>query len=145
MLGAPSHIYIGGREGGAAKGDTQVGGILLGGLLQFGLPLSLSPEGGRKEGRGERKGESYSLYFLSSPFSFLHLDQPIWGRTIPRGAGLSRPRPNKAHIFAEGCPGPLLVTRFLPGMSRNTSGVQIPTSYISIFTSHPLRDSSSCP
>ena len=47
------------------------GGILLLGLLEFGLPLSFSPEGGRKEGRGERKGESYSLYFLSSsPFPF---------------------------------------------------------------------------
>ena len=30
MLGAPFHIYIGGREGGAAKGGAQVGGILLG-------------------------------------------------------------------------------------------------------------------
>ena len=87
------------------------------GASQVGLPPFLFLFGGGKE-RGERGKEGgilFPLFPFLLPFSFLHLDHPIRGRTSPQGAGLSRPRPNKAHTFAGGCPEPLSVTQYIPG------------------------------
>ena len=66
-------------------------------------------EGERWKGGGRILPFPFSLPLLPSPPI-----RPIWGRTSPLGAGLSRPWPNKAHIFAGACPKPLLVTRYVP-------------------------------
>ena len=81
-------------------------------------PPFLISEGGRKEGRGERKGGSYSLYLFPPPLLLSPLRPAHMGRTSPLGSGMSRPWPNKVHIFAGGCPEPLSVTRYVPGTPR---------------------------
>ena len=79
-------------------------------------PPFLISGGGKERGeRGKEGGILFPLFPFLLPFSFLHLGRPIWGCTRPLGAGLSRPWPNKAHIFAGGCPKPLPVTRYVPG------------------------------
>ena len=57
VLGTPSEIYIGGREGGAAKGGAQVGGILLGVPPRPRTPFPYLE-------CGERQGRVPSLSFL---------------------------------------------------------------------------------
>src|SRR5215216_4499408 len=50
-----------------------------------------------------------------------------------------------AHIFPREVPITPPVLRYVPDTFRNPSGVRILPSNISIFTSQPFRDSSSCP
>ena len=78
-------------------------------------PFLISGGGKERGERGKEGGILFPLFPFLFPFSFLHLDRPIWGRTSPQGADMSRPRPNKAHIFAGGVPGTLSVTQYVAG------------------------------
>ena len=63
---------------------------------------------------------------------------PKGGAPAPCGLVCFLLMAHKAHIFCRGCPEPLPVSRYVPGTLRNTSGVRILSSYISIFTSRPF-------
>ena len=71
-------------EGEGQQGAPQVGVILLGRLLQVGLPPSISAGGGRKkEGeKGKEEAESPPLSFIFPSFLLL-LGRPIWGAHQP--------------------------------------------------------------
>src|SRR5215216_399445 len=83
-------IYISWREGEAAKGPPQVGGILLGRHPIRPPPFHIYPEGEGRRREERRKGEAELLPFLSLFFSFLppYFDlhaahQPPRGWSVP--------------------------------------------------------------
>ena len=140
---APPHIY---RWEGEGRGQEEP---------QLGLnptwappkphPLPYMPEGeGKRRGRKGRGRPNPPLSFLPSPPSFSSYSAYM-GAHQPLVAGAFPLFAHKAYIFCRGCPEPLSVTRYVPGTLWNTSGVRILSSYISIFTSQPFRDSLSCP
>ena len=93
--------------------------------------------GGRRKEEGERrKGEAeLPPSFLSSPFPFPHPIRPYMGRTCPLGAGLSHPRPNKAHILTGGARNPFPVTRYVPGTPET---LPVSKYYLPIYESLPI-------
>ena len=134
VLGCPpAPVYKGARgEAGRPLGCAKEGGDLL--LVGVGLPFP-SPtrkgEGGRKEG----EGESYPLSFLSSfPFPSAPWPAHMGGTPAPCGWCVSPLGP----YLLSGVLEPLPVTRYVPGTLRNTFGVRILSSYISIFTARPF-------
>jgi hypothetical protein len=85
VLGAPSPCIYRWEGEGSNHGAPQVGGILLGGLVQFVSPLSMffrrGEEGGeRREGRGR---PNCLPFLLSSPFPFPFLFGQQGGRSSP--------------------------------------------------------------
>ena len=134
--GAP-HIYIGWRGGEAAKGAPQVGGFLLGRLPIRPPPFHIHPEG---EGR-RREAESLP-FLLSSPLSFPSRFGVYGGTAAHAGCCISPLGPLGPYL-CRGCPEPLSGDPICTQYPRNTYGVRILSSYISIFTSRPFQDSSS--
>ena len=120
----PAHVYKGGGgERPAARRGAPWGGVLLGLLVQTGFapPSFLPPEGIGRRGRGKGKGARH-----------------------PRGLPSLSLRPMLAQHFPGGSGNPS-VLRKNTRITWNHSGVRILPSNISIFTSQPFRDSSSCP
>ena len=127
------------KEGGSL-GHAQVGGILLGPLVQF-APYHIWTRGkGRRGGEGSRSPTSYFPFPPLLSLS-LHVGGPIGGAPAPCGLVCSLTWPIKPMSL----PGVARNPFRWPGITWNTSGVQIPSSYIWIFTSQLFRDSSSCP
>ena len=136
--GAPSpHIYrLEGRRGSQGGAPSRRNPT-------WGPPNSASPFPIPIRSRKGRGGRGNPIPFF--PF-LLQFGQPIWGgRTSPFVAGAFPLLAHKAHIFCRGCPEPLPVTRYVLDTLRNTFGVRILSSNISILTSRPFQDSSSCP
>ena len=108
-------IYRWEREG-SSKGVPQVGGILLGGLVQFGPPYHFhwrgKERGGRREGRGR---PNPSPFLLPSPLSFSSGSAHMGGAAAPAGCCVSPLGPL----------GPYL----LPGVRGTPSGDPICTRY----------------
>ena len=118
----------------------QVGVVPLGLLAGF-LPPLLLPEGERgKEREKEKERGLHPLPHSNSASSLV-------GGGVPAACGLVSPPPmaHMAHIFPRGVPVTPLVLRYVSDTLWNPSGVRILPSNISIFTSQPFRDSSSCP
>src|SRR4051812_44026101 len=92
------------REGGSL-GRAQVGGILLGPLVQFSTPTIFGHGG--KEGGGGEGSRSPTSYFPFPPLLSLspHVDVPIGGALAPCGLVCSLTWPIK--------------TISLPGVARN--------------------------
>ena len=107
-------------------------------------PLTIIIGGGRKEEGGGKEGggripPSFSLPLFPSP-----LVRPIWGAHQPLVAVCFPSWPIRPISFARGARNPFRWPNKYPVPPRNTFGIRISSSYISIFTSRPFRDSSSC-
>ena len=133
------HIYRWEWRGGS-QGALGLGRHPLGALPPF--PCIQKGEGKR----GDVEGRANPIPSLSfpPPLSFSSLGWPIWGAHQPLVAGAFSLLAHKAHIFCRGCSETVPVTRYVPGTLWKTSDVRILSCYISIFTSRPFQDSSSC-
>ena len=90
-------------------------------------------------GEGGRPPRSF-LPFPSPP-----LVGPYGGCTSPLWLVCFPSWPIRPISFARGARNPFRWPNKYPVPPRNTFGIRISSSYISIFTSRPFRDSSSCP
>ena len=127
-------VYIGEREGAAP-------------------PLGFPPQGVRQPqnpsrvaAKGGRGGKLPPKQGGGAPSPNPRRLGPLW-RGAPAHLGLVPShtwpiQPSGAGGPSRWTPGPFRWSRYITGDARNTSGGQILTSYISIFTSGPFRNSS---
>ena len=143
LWAAPAPVYKGGEEEAGQQGARQGEGsptrtpVLVG----FNPTLFSFYRRGKRGRRGSRRRKGGWRPLPKSNLA----SSLVGGVPAPCGLVSLPPMSHMAHIFHQGVSVTPPVLRYVPDTLRNPSSIRILPSNISILTSRPFRDFSSCP
>ena len=131
----PPHIYIGGRGGGQPWGAPSRRNPTWGNPPIRPPPFLISGGGGGKRGEGKGRGNPIPSISFPPPLFLSPLRSAHMGAHQPLVASVFPLLAHKAHIFCQGCPEPLSVTRYIPATPEHFRCLNTIILYMNLYLS----------